>query len=211
MAAARRAEQGGGFLYRRLAWLYDLVDWPAEHFQYPKWRSRICGDVRGHVLDVGSGTGKNFAYFPREAEVEAVDASPWMVRRAGKRARRAAARVHLTVGDGRDLPFQDATFDVVVATFYLCVVSQPDRAAQEIARVLKPGGEARTLDFVHSRAQGLERWIQTLTSWVFGADPHRRPDRFLEDAGLPLVTREFLNETSALLLTAQKPGGPNAS
>ncbi len=88
------------------------------------------------VLEVGSGEGELAERVQRElgAEVAAVDQSERMVELA--RARGVDARV----GDVRQLPFDDHSFDVAVAAWMLYHVRDVDRALGELARVLRPGG-----------------------------------------------------------------------
>lgn len=88
------------------------------------------------VLDVGSGPGEAAARIRDElpAEVVAVDQSPRMVELA--RARGIDARL----GDVAELPFEDDSFDCVLAAWMLYHVTDLDRGLAEIARVLRPGG-----------------------------------------------------------------------
>ena len=57
----------------------------------------------------------------------------------------------LVEGDAAALPFDDASFDTVVATFVLCSVGDVDQSLREIRRVLRPGGTIRLLE--HARAR----------------------------------------------------------
>ena len=88
------------------------------------------------VLEVGCGWGELAERVETEAscEVVALDLSPRMVELARERG------VDATVGDVQDLPFENATFDVVVAAWMLYHVPDLDRGLDEIARVLRPGG-----------------------------------------------------------------------
>ena len=47
----------------------------------------------------------------------------------------------LAVMDGKHLAFPDNTFDVVVAQYFITAVPEPEATLDELARVLKPGGE----------------------------------------------------------------------
>ncbi len=94
-------------------------------------------DVHPHrILEVGSGKGE-FAIRIAEAfkcEVVAVDSSAAMV---------SASRslgVEAILGDARDLPFADGSFDAVVAAWMLYHVSPLDQGMKELARVLRPSG-----------------------------------------------------------------------
>jgi SAM-dependent methyltransferase len=88
------------------------------------------------VLEVGCGQGELAERVRNElgASVVAVDQSPRMVELT--RGRGIDARV----ADVQELPFADASFDVVVAAWMLFHVPNVHRALDEIARALEPGG-----------------------------------------------------------------------
>ncbi len=68
----------------------------------------------------------------------------------------------LMEGDAGALPFGDATFDTVVATFVLCSVGDVGRSLAEARRVLRPGGTIRLLEHARSSHRGLG----ALQSWA---------------------------------------------
>jgi SAM-dependent methyltransferase len=88
------------------------------------------------VLEVGCGPGDFAALVAAEtgANVVAVDISRRMVELARNRG------VDARLGDVQELPFADAEFDVAVAGWMLYHVPGLDRAIEELARVLRPGG-----------------------------------------------------------------------
>jgi len=90
----------------------------------------------GTVLEVGCGPGDFAALVAAEtgATVVAVDISPRMVELARNRG------VDARLGDVQELPFADAQFDVAVAGWMLYHVPELDRAIEELARVIRPGG-----------------------------------------------------------------------
>lgn len=90
------------------------------------------------VLDVAAGTGNvTVAALARGADVTASDLTPAMIE-AG-RARTGDA-VDWIEADAEELPFPDATFDVVVSCFGLVFAPDPDAAIAEAFRVVRPGG-----------------------------------------------------------------------
>jgi ubiquinone/menaquinone biosynthesis C-methylase UbiE len=105
------------------------------------------------VLDVGCGTGTLAIAAKRLAGptgvVQGVDASPEMLARAEKKARRAGVDVGFREGVAQALPFPDAQFDVVLATMMLHHVprSAHPQTFAEMRRVLKPGGRVFVVDF----------------------------------------------------------------
>jgi SAM-dependent methyltransferase len=88
------------------------------------------------ILEVGCGWGELAAWLAREtgAEVVATDLSPRMVELARERG------VQAELADVQELPFADASFDVVVAAWMLYHVPDLNRGIAEFVRVLRPGG-----------------------------------------------------------------------
>ncbi|HEX3273197.1 MAG TPA: class I SAM-dependent methyltransferase, partial [Ktedonobacterales bacterium] len=71
---------------------------------------------------------------------------------ANARAEGVAERIELLTADMRELPFEDASFDLVVSSLAIHNIHAPGGRAQaiaEAARVLKPGGRLRIADFRH--------------------------------------------------------------
>jgi SAM-dependent methyltransferase len=93
------------------------------------------------VLDVACGTGN--AALPaarRGARVTGLDFVPELLEQGRALAERDQLPVEWIEGDAEDLPFDDASFDVVLSTFGCMFAPDHRRTAAEIARVLRPGG-----------------------------------------------------------------------
>ncbi len=101
------------------------------------------------VLELATGTGliaKNIVN--AAAHIEATDASPEMILEA-KRDNRSA-KLHFSVQDMFCLPYADKSFDVVIVSNALHIVPQPEKALQEIKRVLKEDGVLIAPTFTHA-------------------------------------------------------------
>ena len=94
------------------------------------------------VLDVGTGTGVVAITAARAgAKVNALDLTPALLAQARENAAIAGhEEIVWTEGDAENLPYPDASFDVVVSQFGHMFAPRPEVAIAEMRRVLKPGG-----------------------------------------------------------------------
>lgn len=150
-----------GIYDRVFARVYDPFMEQAEERLFPPHREYLT-DVSGEVLDVGSGTGANFPYFAGREDVRlhAVEPDPHMARQARVKAAEVGLDVDLREVGAEALPYDDASMDAVVAGIVFCTIPDPEAALDEVARVLKPGGEFRFLE--HVRSHGWRARAQTL-------------------------------------------------
>jgi len=93
------------------------------------------------VLDNAAGDG-NFAVVCAEegASVVAADISPVMVEAGRERSQGAGVEIEWVEADAEDLPFEDARFDCVGSVFGAMLAPRPRVAAEEMFRVVRPGG-----------------------------------------------------------------------
>ena len=171
--------------YRLYAPVYDLGAKPIEGAR-ERALERVDVEVDERVLIVGSGTGMDLSYLPREASVTALDLTPAMVRRTERRAQRLGVDVDAQVADARSLPFEDDTFDVVLLHLVLSVIPQPARVASEAARVFADDGRVSILDkFVEEGAtpSPLRRAANPLARLLF-ADLNRSLEPMLAETSL---------------------------
>jgi SAM-dependent methyltransferase len=104
----------------------------------------------GHrVLDVASGNGNaSLAAARRFGEVTAVDYVPMLLQEGRKRAEAEGLTIDFVEGDAEDLAFEDASFDVGISTLGIMFAPNQDRAAEELLRVVKPGGTIAMANWV---------------------------------------------------------------
>ena len=103
---------------------------------------RMAGPSAGlRVLDVGSGDGA-YAIVAAQlgARVAGVDAWPQMIEAARRHAAGQNVQIDRPVADAAALPFDDGSFDVVLAVTVLCFVADANTALRGMARVVAPGG-----------------------------------------------------------------------
>ena len=93
------------------------------------------------MLDVGTGTGPVAITAARiGARVTGLDLTPELLEVARENAAIAKVEVEWRHGDVEELPFEDATFDIVTSQFGHIFAPRPEVAIAEMLRVLKPGG-----------------------------------------------------------------------
>lgn len=93
------------------------------------------------VLDVACGSGNAaIAAARRFAEVTGVDYVPELLEQSRRRFAVEGLQGSFVVGDAEDIPFHDASFDVVMSTFGTMFAPDQERAAAELLRVCRPGG-----------------------------------------------------------------------
>jgi len=94
------------------------------------------------VLDVAAGNGNaTLAAARRFAEVVSTDYVPALLERAAERAKAERLPVTFRQADAEALPFDDASFDVVLSTFGVMFTPDQPQAARELLRVCRPGGK----------------------------------------------------------------------
>jgi SAM-dependent methyltransferase len=135
----------------------------------------VVGEVRPRsVLDVGCGDGRIPSLYgaPEVICVDSAQASVDAARRRGLDAR---------VADAQELPFDDATFDVVTCNHVLYHVPDRDLALSEFIRVLHPGG--RFAGIYNTPAHLRELWDAVGADWI--------RDAFDSESALPYLERHF--------------------
>jgi ubiquinone/menaquinone biosynthesis C-methylase UbiE len=174
--------------YNRIAPVYDLMEILVERSRYSKWRELLWSKVEGKdILEVGVGTGKNFPYYPANAEITAIDFSEKMLNRARQKAEEYNVKVDLQQADVQNMSFEDDTFETVVATFVFCSVPDPVKGLKEIGRVCKPGGKVLLLEHVLS-ANRILAFLMNLVSPIvvraMGPNINRKTVENVANSGL---------------------------
>lgn len=153
--------------YEKSARLYDSWMVGFDRYVLNRGRSRMCSRARGRTLEVAVGTGANFSHYPPDVSLTGIDRSPAMLALAERKARALDRDVDLAIGDAQSLAFPDAQFETVTTTLLLSTVPDPQLAAEEMRRVLRPGGRLLILDFARSPlvpVQWLQRAVAPLTA-----------------------------------------------
>ena len=126
-------------------------------------RKKTLAAVRGTVLEVGFGSGRNLPWYPPGVlRVVGVDPSRTSAKLARKRIAAAPFPVEYVAATGEEIAAPDHSFDCVVSTFTLCTIPDPARALRQMSRVLKPGGKLFFAEHGLSTDPKVQRWQHRL-------------------------------------------------
>jgi SAM-dependent methyltransferase len=162
------------------------------------FRRETVAGLRGRVIEIGSGSGPNFAHYPDTiTELVAVEPEPNLRARAAEAARACDRPIRIVDAVADDLPFEDGSFDAAVAVLVLCSVPDQARALAELRRVVRPGGELRFYEHVLGTSKRLTRLQRLLAPGLARAFGGCRADRdtgaAIEEAGFRVERyRRFL-------------------
>ena len=168
---------------------------------FAAYRGRFLAGLSGQVLELGAGSGLNFAHYPAEVErVVAVEPEARLRGLAERAAGRAPVAVEVVDGVAEDLSAYAGRFDAAVCSLVLCSVPDQCAALAQLRSVLRPRengevGEVRLLEHVRAAGGGLAAVQRALDATVWpwiGAGCHCSRDvvESIAPAGLAVKSAE---------------------
>jgi demethylmenaquinone methyltransferase/2-methoxy-6-polyprenyl-1,4-benzoquinol methylase len=180
-------------LFATIADRYDLITVLLSYGQDRRWKRRVVDLARpvatAEALDLATGTGDlAFALEGRVARIVGLDLTKRMIDLAkAKAAKRQPGAIGANreplflVGDMQALPFPAQSFDLVTTGYGLRNVPDLGGAIDEIARVLRAGGQVLSLDFnvpSNPLIRGMYLFYLTVVGSALGWLLHRDPDTY---------------------------------
>jgi demethylmenaquinone methyltransferase/2-methoxy-6-polyprenyl-1,4-benzoquinol methylase len=177
--------------YDRNAMFYDLFELPVEKLLYSRWRKKYFSHLKGKILDVGIGTGKNIDYYNSEAEVTGIDFSQKMLEKGRQKlAKSGKKNIILAQMDVENLNFNDNSFDYVITSSVFCSVPDPIKGLKEISRVLKPDGKLIMIEHVLSKNRFisfLENFFNGIVRFFTGVNVNRDTGQNIIKSGMEIT------------------------
>lgn len=177
--------------YNRAARFYDIIENPMEIMALKKWRIDLIKELKGKVLEIGVGTGKNIEYYPSGIDITSIDFSEKMLQKAHEKTVKFNKTVKLVNMDAQNMDFPDNTFDMIFTTCVFCSVPDPIIGLREMRRVCKQNGKIIMIEHVRSERKVLGVIMDILNPIVvntYGANINRKTLDNINSAGFIKVT-----------------------
>lgn len=198
-------------LYNQLAWGYDFIAYVVSIGQWKEWILSISRDLDGPlVLEIGHGPGHLMTALKGSGvSIFGIDRSAYMGNIAYNRIAGSGYEPSLVRGIAANLPFRNATFNQLVATFPSKFILETT-TINEAYRVLLPGGKFIILPLVWIQGRSLsERFL----AYIFKIT--RQSPEWDEDSAKPVAEAGFILEFEErvvrsgklLIIHAHKPSG----
>lgn len=153
---------------------YDKVNGLLSLGLHKKWNQALIDKIQGeHLLDLCAGTGEiSFGYLRKNPRAHAVllDFCPEMLAIAQKKGASFKERFKILCGDAQEIPFPEASFDVVTIAYGIRNIPDPHRCFKEVFRVLRPGGMFAILELTRPEnplmRYGHRLYLKTMVPWI---------------------------------------------
>ena len=204
MGKGKRVHRHGP--YRFYAPIYDRFIAPSFSEGHSKMYESLGLKSGDRILEVGVGTGISLTFCPEFVQVNAIDFSSHMLKKARKRMQKGAIAPDVTFSqmDAHSLEFDDDLFDHSVVAHALAVVAEPGIVLEEMKRVTKSGGRITIVNHYKKGGGGLTSLVNPFRKRM-GLGMYVEFTELIEQSGLSLITEERVNRNSSSILVCSVP------
>jgi len=154
-------------IYNVQSHFYDRVAAKMIRRRQSNALSRMAIRPGQKVLDIGVGTGLSLELYPRDSHIVGIDISEGMLTKARDRIRTSSLKnASLVRTDAMVMPFADNTFDHILVSHVVTVVSDPFRLLDQIKRIGRPGCRIVIINHFQSGYRALA-WLEKILSPIF--------------------------------------------
>lgn len=163
-----------------------------------------------NLLEIATGTGIiSFQLCKQVREITAIDLSPEMLKIARVKAEnQSVTNIDFMEGDICNLSFADHSFDAVIASNVLHLLFEPDKAMQEIKRVVKPGGKVIVPTYCHGENFGSHFFSRCMNLIGFRARSRwsiASFQKFVAVNGFKIIKRKILKGIIPMIYLVSTP------
>ena len=171
-----------------------LCNTKPNHYQ----RKKVVPLATGDVVEIGVGPGLNLQYynFEKVNKVIGIDPSGELNKIAKKNADKVNIPIDFLITTAEEIPLPDNSIDTVISTYTLCSIPDPNKALNEIFRILKPGGKYFFCE--HGISPDMTtRVFQNVTNIFYpklsgGCHANRDIPKLITDAGLNIIEKDTM-------------------
>lgn len=162
-----------------------------------KDRNKMLKNLKGNILDVGSGTGVNFEHFNKDVTVFAVEPSkPMLDKSIPKKANKNITLLNMDVNNEKlHNILKENSLDAIVSTLVLCTVKNPELALKNFKKWLKPDGKLIIIEHIHSdkkRKARIETFLNPFWKLVSeGCNLNRKTDELIKQNGFKALEETY--------------------
>ena len=171
-----------------------LCNTKPNHYQ----RKKVVPLATGDVVEIGVGPGLNLQYynFEKVNKVIGIDPSDELNKIAKKNADKVNLDIEFNLSSAESIDLPTSSVDSVVCTFSLCSIPDPNKALNEILRILKPGGKYFFCEHGIS-PDTTTRVFQNVTNIFYpklsgGCHANRDIPKLITDAGLNIIEKDTM-------------------
>lgn len=159
----KMTEEATSPLYDLWSWFYDYTFGALVRNRQVRATEQLRPKPGDTVLDLGVGTGMTLKHYPRDITIVGMDLSAGMLKKAQKKIESDGLKNCVLIqGDAMDPPFEEHSFDHVMITHVVSVVSDPAKLMAWARRMVKPGGRIVVLNHFLSTNRFLAWWERVL-------------------------------------------------
>ncbi len=149
------------------SWFYDRTFGALVGKRQRRAVDQIRPKPGDRILDLGVGTGMTLRHYPKDVKVVGVDLSMGMLKKAArKRDHLKMTHCDLIQCDAMMPPFADESFDHILITHVISVVSNPPLLLEWARRLVKPGGRIVVLNHFQS-TKPVIAWFEKVLNPIF--------------------------------------------
>ncbi|MCE9589827.1 MAG: methyltransferase domain-containing protein [Planctomycetes bacterium] len=154
-------------MYDLWAWFYDYTFGACVRARQLRATQQLHLKPGDLVLDLGVGTGMTLRHYPKNVTIVGVDLSDGMLAKAAGKCRDLGMdHCRLICGDAMHPPFAEQSFDHIMITHVISVVSDPARLIAHATRLLKPNGRIVLLNHFQS-TNPVMAWLERVFNPMF--------------------------------------------